>query len=703
MPTAPKVKLKFKVAPHIVEDLGLNLYTSLPRVLVEYVANAYDADASYANVVLDKDAIEQARLEMKKQFELEQVQKKASDQDISPLESRTLPAHFTITIEDDGHGMSREDLDNKFLFAGRRRRREEPELRGRTPEKKRFLMGRKGLGKLAGFGVAKLITVITRKKGERHATKIVLDYDQLAIKRATHEIDIDQEEMLGDGGGIAESGTTIILSCLLYDPLRSRIQTVDKGITEHFALIDPDDFAIWLNGTVVETKVPTFAFAWPEPNSVDSHDFVTKTLPLEDGGEIAFQYRFRFTGENEALPAAQRGVRVYANKRLAAAPSLLNANTNMHGFRMTDYLDGVVHADFIANQEADYIATDRQTLRWESPLLSGMYDFLSAEIKEACKQYQKLREGMAPNIVKNDLFTQNEVCQLGFSKKDERMAYRIAVILKNACKQGIDDPMYKEKLPILLRGIGHGNILAAISELADEDNPDLQNVAIEVARLAKDELDQFVGSVKVRLKAIEALKKIVRAVDFKEKQNEKVVQKLFEDAPWLIDPTYTQFLTADKSVNVLFDLLAKELEIDNYAPGDAERNDDRPDLTFLLGSTSLDRLVIVELKSANLHLEEKHRTQLGYYMETAEAWLADRGHAGIQVHGHLIGSKAPPNVRGRGIVALNRAIKQAGPDADWTVRDYLEVLEHTEAAHKELLAIQRSAEEKDRDEAVADT
>ena len=48
-------KLKFKVAPHIVEDLGLNLYTTLPRVLVEFVANAYDADSPYADIRFDEN------------------------------------------------------------------------------------------------------------------------------------------------------------------------------------------------------------------------------------------------------------------------------------------------------------------------------------------------------------------------------------------------------------------------------------------------------------------------------------------------------------------------------------------------------------------------------------------------------------------------------------------------------------------------
>src|SRR6185295_15875920 len=68
-------KLKFKVAPHIVEDLGLNLYSNLPRVLVEYIANAYDADAKTSKITFDKDAIHAAREEMKKAYEDEKGKK----------------------------------------------------------------------------------------------------------------------------------------------------------------------------------------------------------------------------------------------------------------------------------------------------------------------------------------------------------------------------------------------------------------------------------------------------------------------------------------------------------------------------------------------------------------------------------------------------------------------------------------------------
>ena len=53
-------QLYFSVAPHIVEDLGINLYTTLPRVLVEFVANAHDADSPDVDVKIDFDAIRTA-------------------------------------------------------------------------------------------------------------------------------------------------------------------------------------------------------------------------------------------------------------------------------------------------------------------------------------------------------------------------------------------------------------------------------------------------------------------------------------------------------------------------------------------------------------------------------------------------------------------------------------------------------------------
>lgn len=677
----PPTPLKFIVAPHIVQDLGLNLYTDLPRVLVEFVANAYDADSPFADIRMDINAIADERSSMRLEYRAEKERAKTTGKDVGDLETRTLPANFKIIIEDAGHGMSRADLGSKFLVAGRRRLQEDTASNGRSPEG-RPLMGRKGLGKLAGFGVARTIEVISRKKGEQHATRIVLDYDDLLKYKSTDEIEIP-DEVLEDGGGFDSSGTKIILSRLLYDPVKSRAATIETQLAEHFDLIKPEEFEIRINGNPLTTDPREHAYAWPSPE-LPVGELVERSLTTDVGESVSFRYRMRFTGENQALQASRRGVRVYVNKRLAAAPSLLQADTNMHGFRMTDYLDGVVHADFIAEEDVDYIATDRQSLRWDAPLLSKLNAILSEEIKEACKQYQRKRDKEAPDEVREDYFTRTEIKNHHLSKKDETLAYRIAAALKTACKRGLNDPIYKEKLPSLLRGIGHGNILAAISELAEEEHPELAKVAVEVANLAKDELDQFASYVKTRIKAIAALKKIVKNADFKKNENEKVIQQMLERSPWLVDPTYSQFLSGDKPLLTVFDRLAKTLKIGTYAT--SKKNKKRPDLVFLLGNEGARKLVIVELKSANTPLRMDHLSQLKYYMARAEKWLEQNDHSGIHIQGELIGTFDSDTSIAEGHITLMAEINKAGPSTAWRVRDYLKVLEDTESAHIELLS-----------------
>ena len=694
---APTVEpLKFKVASHIVEDLGLNLYTSLPRVLVEFVANAYDADSPFVEIAFSRKAIERGRKLVKSQYDRERAL--ADDESeqptaVQPLETRALPADVQIIIRDAGIGMSRHDLQEKFLVAGRRRRADEKRF---VTDGGRVVMGRKGLGKLAGFGVAKKVEVITRTAGASGATKIVLDYDELVQSKTTDGIVVP--EVADSGEELKHSGTVIILSKLLYDPMKTRDTTIENEIADHFALIDPSNFEIKVNGNQIKPTPRKLVFAWPAPE-LPIEQFVTKQLPLldddgkADGRTIDFKYRLRFTGKGNHLHAAERGVRIYANKRLAAAPSLLDAPTGMHGFRMSDYLDGVVHADFIDQQPTDYIATDRQGLRWDSPLLAGMRKFLSDEIKAACTQAQNDRDKENDRSVKEDEFTKKEIAGHDLTSSEKKLAMRVARALGKAYEEGAESEEYRSMLPSVVQAIGHGGILSAVSHLADEEHPIFARVAFQITRLTKDELENFTRRAKTRLKAIHALQKVVKDKDFKDADNEKEIQKLFEASPWLIDPTYTQFLSADKRSDSLIQSLSKELGISEYA-GTVVDPKKRPDLVFLIGNEKLGRLIIVELKSANKALDSSHLDQLEGYMQQMEEWLEERSLT-VKVEGQLIGSFASTESQAADVRLLRRRMRKAGPTEQWKVRDYLSVLTDTEAAHEELLAVRKDIKEED--------
>ena len=218
--------LPFRVAPHMLEDLGLNLYSSLPRVLVEFVANAYDADAEKAIVCIDFDRIDSQRTLMRAAWKHELESAQGNDTGVTPLEDRLLPDDIIISIQDTGHGMTKQELEGKFLVAGRRRRLEEATTQ--TP-RGRALMGRKGVGKLAGFGVARRIEIVTKVADEPHAHGIRLDFDALMAFGDTREVEVPTFRLPNDAG-LGRSGTRVTLSRLVHESVKSRMRRYEKAL-----------------------------------------------------------------------------------------------------------------------------------------------------------------------------------------------------------------------------------------------------------------------------------------------------------------------------------------------------------------------------------------------------------------------------------------------------------------------------------------
>jgi hypothetical protein len=679
--------LFFKVAPHIVEDLGLNLYTDLPKVLVEFVANAHDADSPDCSITMNFDEVRAARQEVHSQWDKEKDTKKS---DVIPLSNRTLPENVTITILDHGHGMTREDIRTKFLIAGRRRREEDG--KSRTP-KGRMVMGRKGLGKLAGFGVAYLVTIISKTK-DGQFTKIVLDYAKIRGQDpSVGGVPID-ELPISEDQDIGAQGTKVILSRLVYEPMKSRDETISYQIADHFEFIKPGEFKISLNDKKIEPKKRKFVYSYPAPTD---QPFKLKDGKItSEGNEFSFRYKIRFTAPNEHLPGSHQGVRVYAHNRLASAPSLLELHTGIHGFRWTHYLDGIVQADFIDDDKFnDYIATDRQSLRWETGNLTELRTFLTEQMRLACDAYQKHRETTAEDEVKNDPFTQKIIKDADLPAQKRSWALRFAKILSTSAEQGLDDKEYKTYLPIIVEGIGQGTVLTALKALANERNPVLDKVKTELIELTENELGEFVRIAEGRIAGIHALEKLVKDKNFRAAKNEDKLLELFKKCPWLIDPTFFEFLTANQDEDSVFYGLQKELKIGDHAPKATKKSEDkklRPDLTFLLGSASLNRLIIVELKAPNVPLDNEHLTQLENYIRRAEKWLSNRSDfKNISVSGYLIGSLPDLNSKNDMQELLMSKMKKSGPSEQWSVLDLTEVLARTKKAHKEMLDASKRA------------
>jgi hypothetical protein len=580
--------LRFLVAPHLVQDLGLNLYTSLSKVLVEFVANAHDADATGVDITMDFARIKLEREKLRAQVKYEQEQCKgdrAKLAKVQPLSQRTLPSEVTISIRDDGCGMTREDLQRKFLVAGRRRR--DADAAGRTAGG-RLLMGRKGVGKLAGFGVAHTVCVSTSVRDQASTTRITLNYPSIRNSASTDQFRVPEESLGRED--VASGGTEITLSDLLYQPLSSQEETISADLADHFWLIGQGDFVIRLNGASVKPRPVTFSFAWPDP-ATPSESLVKSLCKTEDGQTFEFEYRIRFR-DKSFRSSDDRGIRIYAHGRLAAAPTLLNTPTGSHGFKYTDYLDGIVVADFLDDQPDDYIRTDRQAVRWDTPLLTPLRDQLQAAIIQACSEYYKKRQADADADTKADAFTSDLITKSGLPKHRQKAVEKVAAVLWQAMDARDDAKPYQQQVKMFVDNWRQGDLIRSLRDLAQQPVPDFVRLVHEVTELTARELADFANYIDGRLAGIQSLKRIVSGSSFANKKNEKELQQLFERNPWLIDPTFTQFLSANQTVEALFDKLSQQLKVGAHAPPNAVNLAERPDLVFLIGSVNLKRAIV---------------------------------------------------------------------------------------------------------------
>ncbi len=700
--------LKFSFSAHLLEDLGVNLYTSLAKALVEFVANAYDADSPHIRVTFDTSKICAQADVCRKKYELDIANNGADGKpknEIAPLEKRTLNASVEIVLEDAGHGMTKEELEDKFLVIGRRRRSDSG---GKVSKSgKRLVMGRKGLGKLAGFGIAHRVEVASRAEGASYTTVITLDYDDLmnASQGALSESKAEVPTKIKTTDGLKAKGTRITLSRLVYQTLHAVDEKdIVSALARHFGLINPKDFSIRVNSTTVKPIAKEYAYAWPEdPKRKHAQLVQEKYKDSETGQTYSFAYRLRFTEEKKYLMAMERGVRVYAHNRLASFPSMLNVNSNAHGFRYSDYLDGIVVADFIDELPTDYIATDRSDLRWETPPLSGLRDMLTSEMQKALGKFADKRMEESAEKVSKDPYTNKVIQDADIPEHRKKTALRFATALASSEPKGVASDYYRVTIKEVISSLGHGDIVAAINKLASQAHPDLAQLVEEITRSTKREFDEFLKFSHVRLRGIDGLEKIVKSQDFRQgKCDEKALHRLFAKNPWLVNPSFSQFLTSDERETVLAGQLAKYLQIGAYTPKKYDPNalaekqplgsNRRPDLVFLLSSQPTDhgrgRVIVVELKAPNTPVHSDHLDQLEDYIRSIEQWRDTAGRdQQFDVFGELIGSLGGPQYKSnQKVQRLGYRIQKSGPTAQWRVRDIADVLADTKVVHKELIA-----------------
>lgn len=343
-------KLAMTFDPQTIEHLGVKMYSQLPNAIAELVANSYDAEALNVHIVLTDTEKEKS-----------------------------------IAIIDDGIGMSFDEINDNFLRIGRKRREED---NGMSPNGLRKVAGRKGLGKLAFFGIGNTIHIITKSGGK--CVDFSMNWDDI-LHSPTNNYEPKYQVFDCDP---KEPGTTIILTDLKRktgfnaEELAGSISRLFNCFSEDFAVdislngSKPIEINEKLRYSTIEAQ-----FTWDIPGFIQE----------KDNYFIQHNIKGQLYATEKPLKPGMRGITLYAHGRMVNAPEFFGVGESSHFY---SYLTGWLNVDFVDEQEEDIISTDRQSLSWDIPLTEELQTNLKQILSSIERDWRNKRKNDRQDKIK---------------------------------------------------------------------------------------------------------------------------------------------------------------------------------------------------------------------------------------------------------------------------------------------------------------
>lgn len=336
--TEPKLEMTFD--PSTIEHLGIRMYSTLPPVIAELVANAYDADATEVRIEL-RDNDEKA-----------------------------------IIVSDNGSGMTFDEINDSYLRIGRNRRLASSD----TTPMGRKVIGKKGLGKLSFFGISNTVDISTVKDGVEN--RFVMNLEAiLALSEGSYSPQILKfnEEVR------KPNGTTIFL----HD-IKRRTEFSAEQLARSLArmFIIERDFIVTVSHNdekpIVVDKELRFSginkeFEWKIPEDCGGSD---KDYPTHKS------IRGLIVTSEKPLSPHMRGVILYSRGKLVNNPSSFVQGDSSHFF---SYMAGWLDVSFVDDLQEEVISTNRQSLSWETPETAELNTWLGKLIRSIEKDWRKKR------------------------------------------------------------------------------------------------------------------------------------------------------------------------------------------------------------------------------------------------------------------------------------------------------------------------
>lgn len=541
-------KLIMKFDPQTIEHLGIQMYYTLPPVIAELVSNSYDADAKNVTIKLN---------------------------DVSDK---------FIQVIDDGHGMSFEDINTKFLKIGRNRRVHTGQQKSESGN--RFVIGKKGIGKLSFFGIAHLIEVDTIREGLKN--KFILSWERLIASQDDYEPEISIKNEPVD----YPNGTTITLRKIKrktgFDP-----ENIAYNLAKTFTVFDEVGFdTIIVHNNDVENKIEVkneLRFQNIDP------EFEWE-FPLSENIGMEYEYASKITGKlissKTTVPSKINGITLFSRGKLVNDPEFYNDKASSFGF---SYLTGWLNIDFIDEWEKDVISTNRKSLNWEDEDTSKLRDYLSLAIKFIYKDQREKRKAKQIQLVSEVANINIKEWQTSLPKHEAKLAKKLVDSILSS--EGIPTTKQAELILFVKDSFQFESFKTFAQDLENVDDLNSSKIIELFKEWEYIEAREMYKLATGRIQTIKTFESLIakNALEVTE------IHPFFKKFPWILDPRINVFRHEAQYVSLL-----KE----NFLEADIEETNRRID--FLCTSVSNHRFII-EIKRPNHRITNKDINQAKDY------------------------------------------------------------------------------------------
>lgn len=629
-------KLYLNFHGRIIDSLGIQMYQSPVAAIAELIANAWDADAASVEVSLPTELGDDAE----------------------------------IVVRDTGGGMTFAECQQHYLNVGRNRR-----LEHETSRQGRPLLGRKGIGKFAGFGIARVMEIetVSGETGERTVFRLNLDVLRSDKFVSSEKREIEVLEASGPNEATKGThGTKIKLKSLALSRRPTQGQ-FNQSMARRFVFAQASSgFSVTINGVSLPPDADPIGnpveFVFPRDYTADEKP-AGLSLTTDDwaeevvDGKHRVHWQVKFTGK----PIGEeefRGVAIYCGIKVAQTPFFFQLSGGLAGQHGQQYMTGRVRADYLDRLGADVITTERQRINWEDPQAKALLEWGQTRVKQLLQLWQARRAEAKLKAIDARL--------VGFSNRLAALPSTEAKVVKQALRQlakigQLDDEPFQDLAKAILTAWEGGRLQGIISEVARLETMEpgvLLGLLAEQQVLTTLHLGEV---VKLKVGIVEGLRRRIESRDL-----ENAIRDYIAKHPWLIAPEWETF-----KIERRIDKLAAEVATEAGVETDDDWNG-RVDLALSSG----DQLLILEFMRPGLTVDRDHINRFQLYMDTLRARIGPNTGLGFRtVLGVLVADKlhVRPQDRGAvermandGMVCREWSVLLGEAEAKWS--DFLDIL-----------------------------